>query len=306
MAVESKLKRALISVFDKTGVVEFARELAALGIEIVSTGGTARLLRDAGISVRDVAELTGWPEMLGGRVKTLHPKVHGGILFQRSKAEDRKQVEEHGIGPIDLVVVNLYPFSATAAKTGVTADELIENIDIGGPAMVRSAAKNFQSVGVVTDPADYAPVAMELREKGELSLATRLTLARKAYARTARYDGEIATELERLSVERRKSLYRQTRKAARAYQHHARTPAVDALRRESRIRLLRFTFRQESRPQDLQARGSSKAKNFRTTISSISMQPGRSPANCIMPALPSSSTTIPAAQRNRIRCATPT
>jgi phosphoribosylaminoimidazolecarboxamide formyltransferase / IMP cyclohydrolase len=197
----SPTKRALISVFDKTGIVEFARELSALGIEIVSTGGTAKMLRDAGIAVRDVADLTGWPEMLGGRVKTLHPKVHGGILYQRAKAEDRKQVDEHGIGAIDLVVVNLYPFSATAAKLGVTADELIENIDIGGPAMVRSAAKNFQSVGVVTDPADYRTVAAELREKRELSLATRLALALKAYARTARYDGEIATELERLSVE---------------------------------------------------------------------------------------------------------
>jgi len=199
-AVSRAVQRALISVFDKTGVTEFARELAALGVEIVSTGGTARLLRDAGIAVRDVAELTGWPEMLGGRVKTLHPKVHGGILFQRGKAEDRKQVDEHKIGPIDLVVVNLYPFSATAAKPGVTAEELIENIDIGGPAMVRSAAKNFQSVGVVTDPADYAAIAAELREKRELSLSTRLVLARKAYARTARYDGEIATELERLSI----------------------------------------------------------------------------------------------------------
>ena len=201
MAGDSGVKRALISVFDKTGIVEFARELSALGIEIVSTGGTAKLLRDEGVAVRDVAEMTGWPEMLGGRVKTLHPKVHGGILYQRGKAEDRKQVEEHGIGAIDLVVVNLYPFSATAAKAGVTAADLIENIDIGGPAMVRSAAKNFQSVGVVTDPADYGVVAAELREKRELSLATRLVLARKAYARTARYDGEIATELERLSVE---------------------------------------------------------------------------------------------------------
>jgi phosphoribosylaminoimidazolecarboxamide formyltransferase / IMP cyclohydrolase len=200
VAVEAKLKRALVSVFDKTGIVEFARELSGLGIEIVSTGGTARMLREAGIAVRDVAELTGWPEMLGGRVKTLHPKVHGGILYQRAKEEDRKQVDEHGIGAIDLVVVNLYPFSATAAKPGVTAEELIENIDIGGPAMVRSAAKNFQSVGVVTDPADYARLAAELRENGELSLATRLALARKAYARTARYDGEIATELERLSI----------------------------------------------------------------------------------------------------------
>jgi phosphoribosylaminoimidazolecarboxamide formyltransferase / IMP cyclohydrolase len=195
------IERALISVYDKTGVAEFARELASLGIEIVSTGGTARLLREAGIPVRDVAELTGWPEMLGGRVKTLHPKVHGGILFQRGKAEDRKQVAESGIAAIDLVVVNLYPFSATATKPGVTAEELIENIDIGGPAMVRSAAKNFQSVGVVTDPADYTAIAAELREKRELSLAMRLALARKAYARTARYDGEIATELERLAAD---------------------------------------------------------------------------------------------------------
>jgi phosphoribosylaminoimidazolecarboxamide formyltransferase/IMP cyclohydrolase len=194
------IERALISVYDKSGVVELARELTSLGIEIISTGGTARLLRDAGIAVRDVAELTGWPEMLGGRVKTLHPKVHGGILFQRGKAEDRKQANEHGIVPIDLVVVNLYPFSSTAAKPGVSAEELIENIDIGGPAMVRSAAKNFQSVGVVTDPEDYAAVRGELREKRALSLATRLELARKAYARTARYDGEISTELERLTA----------------------------------------------------------------------------------------------------------
>ena len=200
MAGERGVARALVSVYDKTGVVEFARELASLGVEIVSTGGTAKLLREGGVAVRDVAELTGWPEMLGGRVKTLHPKVHGGILFQRAKEADRKQVHEHGIVPIDLVVVNLYPFSETAAKPGVTAEELIENIDIGGPAMVRSAAKNFQSVGVVTDPEDYASVAAELREQRELSLATRLRLARKAYARTARYDGEIATELERLKV----------------------------------------------------------------------------------------------------------
>src|ERR1700735_244113 len=194
------IERVLISVYDKTGIVEFARELAALSVEIVSTGGTAKLLREAGVAVRDVAELTGWPEMLGGRVKTLHPKVHGGILFQRAKANDRAQVAEYEIGPIDLVVVNLYPFSATAATPGVTAEELIENIDIGGPAMVRSAAKNFQSVGVVTDPADYAAIIAELHGKDELSLQTRLALARKAYARTARYDGEIATELERISA----------------------------------------------------------------------------------------------------------
>jgi len=196
----ASIQRALISVYDKSGVTEFAKALAQLNVEIVSTGGTAKLLREAGVSVRDVSELTGWPEMLGGRVKTLHPKVHGGILFQRGKAEDRNQVGEHSIVPIDLVVVNLYPFSATAAKPGVTPEELIENIDIGGPAMVRSAAKNFQSVGVVTDAADYPSILQELREKGGLSLATRLDLARKAYARTARYDGEIATELERLSA----------------------------------------------------------------------------------------------------------
>jgi len=194
------IERALISVYDKTGIVEFARELASLSVEIVSTGGTAKLLREAGVAVRDVAELTGWPEMLGGRVKTLHPKVHGGILFQRGKTGDRAQVAQYEIGPIDLVVVNLYPFSATAATPGVTAEELIENIDIGGPAMVRSAAKNFQSVGVVTDPADYAAIVAELHGKDELTLQTRLALARKAYARTARYDGEIATELERLSA----------------------------------------------------------------------------------------------------------
>ena len=194
------LERALISVYDKTGIVELARELADMGTEIVSTGGTAKLLRESGVSVTDVSDLTGWPEMLGGRVKTLHPKVHGGILFQRGKEGDRKQVAEHSLAAIDLVVVNLYPFSATAAKAGVTAEELIENIDIGGPAMVRSAAKNFQSVAVLTDAADYPRIAAELHEKGALSLATRLELARKAYARTARYDGEIATELERLAA----------------------------------------------------------------------------------------------------------
>src|SRR5215469_17158971 len=158
------VERALVSVYDKSGLAEFVRKLAARGVEIVSTGGTAKLLRESGISVRDVSELTGWPEMLGGRVKTLHPKVHGGILFQRGKPEDRKQAMDHGIVPIDLVVVNLYPFLATAGKPGVTPGELIENIDIGGPAMVRSAAKNFQSVAIVTEPADYAAIASELRE----------------------------------------------------------------------------------------------------------------------------------------------
>jgi phosphoribosylaminoimidazolecarboxamide formyltransferase / IMP cyclohydrolase len=194
------VERALLSVYDKSGLAEFARELAALGIEIVSTGGTARLLRESGITVRDVSDLTGWPEMLGGRVKTLHPKVHGGILFRRADAGDRQQTAEHKIAPIDLVVVNLYPFEATAAKPDLTPNELIENIDIGGPTMLRSAAKNFESVAVVTDPADYAAVAAEIAAHGEVSLATRLEMARKAFALTARYDGKIASELERLSA----------------------------------------------------------------------------------------------------------
>ncbi len=194
------IERALVSVYDKTGLVEFAQQLARSGVELVSTGGTAKLLRDAGASVRDVADLTGWPEMLGGRVKTLHPKVHGGILFRRGRADDREQTKAHGIVPIDLVVVNLYPFEATAARPDLKVDELIENIDIGGPAMVRSAAKNFESVAVVTDPADYPALAKELAERGDWSLETRLALARKAFAATARYDGMIATELERLAV----------------------------------------------------------------------------------------------------------
>jgi phosphoribosylaminoimidazolecarboxamide formyltransferase/IMP cyclohydrolase len=194
------VQRALISVFDKTGVVDFAERVAALRIEILSTGGTAKLLRAAGVAVQDVSEFTGWPEMLGGRVKTLHPKVHGGLLFRRGHAEDRKQAAEHKIAPIDLVVVNLYPFAQTAAKANLTAEELIENIDIGGPTMLRSAAKNFESVTVISDPADYSRVATELEANQDTSLATRLDLARKVFAATSSYDGMITTELERLSA----------------------------------------------------------------------------------------------------------
>src|ERR1700737_3707623 len=161
------VQRALISVFDKTGIVDFAKKLAALRIEILSTGGTAKLLREAGVAVCDVSEFTGWPEMLGGRVKTLHPKAHGALLFPRNLPEDQKKAAEHGIAPIDLVVVNLYPFEATAAKKDLTAEELIENIDIGGPTMLRSAAKNFESVTVVSDPADYQRVAEELEAAGD-------------------------------------------------------------------------------------------------------------------------------------------
>jgi phosphoribosylaminoimidazolecarboxamide formyltransferase/IMP cyclohydrolase len=194
------IERALISVYDKTGIVDFARSLAKANVEIITTGGTAKLLRDSGLNVRDISDLTGWPEMLGGRVKTLHPKVHGGILFRRREPGDRETIMQQAISPIDLVVVNLYPFEATAARPNLTVEELIENIDIGGPAMVRSAAKNMESVAVVTDPSDYASVAAEIAEGGCVRLVTRVMLARKAYAATARYDGMITTELERLVV----------------------------------------------------------------------------------------------------------
>ena len=194
------IERALVSVHEKTGIVEFAGALAKAGVEVVSTGGTAKLLRESSIKVREVAELTGWPEMLGGRVKTLHPKVHGGILFRRNRPEDGDETRKHGIAPVDVVVVNLYPFEATANRAGVSAEDLVENIDIGGPAMVRSAAKNFESVAVVTDPNDYAGLLAEFSEGHDWSLQTRLALARKAFAMTARYDSLIAGELERLSV----------------------------------------------------------------------------------------------------------
>jgi phosphoribosylaminoimidazolecarboxamide formyltransferase/IMP cyclohydrolase len=197
----SKIQRAILSVTDKTGLVEFAGKLAHLGVELISTGGTAKLLRDSGIAVKDVAQLTGFPEMLDGRVKTLHPKVHGGILHRREDPAHRAAVAEHGIQPIDMVVVNLYAFEKTAAKAGVQVEELIENIDIGGPSMIRSAAKNFHDVAVVTSPADYDAIAGELAKSGgELSSATKWRLAQKAFATTAAYDSAIASILERVSA----------------------------------------------------------------------------------------------------------
>ena len=197
-----KISRALISVSDKTGIGEFARGLAELGVEILSTGGTARLLREAGVSVREVSEVTEFPEMLDGRVKTLHPKIHGGILAVRSNPEHRRQASEHAIGLIDLVAVNLYPFEKTAAKPGVSTAELIENIDIGGPSMIRSAAKNFEDVAVVVDAADYSSVLAEIRSTGGcLSQATRARLARKGFALTAAYDAAISTTLQQRAAE---------------------------------------------------------------------------------------------------------
>jgi phosphoribosylaminoimidazolecarboxamide formyltransferase / IMP cyclohydrolase len=199
----SRIQRAILSVTDKTGLVDFARKLAALHIELVSTGGTAKLLRDSGIAVKDISELTGFPEMLDGRVKTLHPKVHGGILHRREDPAHVAAVAEHSIEPIDMVVVNLYAFEKTAARPDVKFEELIENIDIGGPSMIRSAAKNFHDVAIVTSPQDYDSIAAELeRENGTLSLATKWRLAQNAFATTAAYDAAIASTLERIVPEK--------------------------------------------------------------------------------------------------------
>jgi phosphoribosylaminoimidazolecarboxamide formyltransferase/IMP cyclohydrolase len=197
----TRVRRALLSVSDKSGLTSFASGLAGLGVELISTGGTARTLREAGLPVTDVAEVTGFPEMLDGRVKTLHPRIHGGLLGIRGNPEHDRQMAAEGIAPIDLVAVTLYPFEATAAKPDVSLAEAIENIDIGGPAMLRSAAKNFQRVAAIVDPADYGMVLDELRQNdGTLSLATRFALARKAFAHTARYDALVAGFLERVEL----------------------------------------------------------------------------------------------------------
>ncbi len=190
------ISRALISVSDKTGIVDFCKALASRGVELISTGGTAKALRDAGLKVKDISEHTGFPEMLDGRVKTLHPKVHGGLLARRDLAEHLATAREHGIGLIDIVIVNLYPFEQTVSKPGVSREDAIENIDIGGPSMVRSAAKNQDAVAVVTDPADYGALTEEFnRNEGKLSLATRRKLAAKAFRLTSWYDHAIAEYL---------------------------------------------------------------------------------------------------------------
>jgi phosphoribosylaminoimidazolecarboxamide formyltransferase/IMP cyclohydrolase len=191
-----RVTRALISVSDKTGVVDFAKALLPLGVEILSTGGTAQLLKLNGVVVTEVSDFTGFPEMMEGRVKTLHPKVHGGILARRDKPDHVASMKEHGIVPIDLVVVNLYPFAQTVARAGVTMDDAIENIDIGGPAMVRAAAKNHAFVAVVTDPRDYAPIIEQMKKsKGQVSDDERYRLAAKAFSHTAEYDGMISNWL---------------------------------------------------------------------------------------------------------------
>ncbi len=187
------IKKALVSVSNKTGIVEFAKILADSSVEILSTGGTARLLKENDIPVTPVGSYTGSPEIMDGRVKTLHPKIHGGILAIRDNESHVSQMQEHGIDSIDLVVVNLYPFKETIAKPDVTLQDAIENIDIGGPTMIRSAAKNHTFVGIVVDPEDYAPVGQEIKEKGSLSVERRQNLMVKAFSHTAEYDKAITT-----------------------------------------------------------------------------------------------------------------
>lgn len=197
-----KIERAIISVTDKSGIVEFSSKLNDMGVEILSTGGTARAIRDGGIEVKDISEYTGFPEMLDGRVKTLHPKVHGGLLGVRSNPEHVKVMADNGIQNIDLIVVNLYQFEKTVAKEGVTLEDAIENIDIGGPAMLRSSAKNYQDVTVVVDPSDYDVVLKEMAEnQGSTLLKTRFYLAKKVFNITHKYDGAISRYLENIELD---------------------------------------------------------------------------------------------------------
>lgn len=196
-----KIERAIISVTDKSGVVDFAKSLSRFGVEILSTGGTAKAMREGGVAVKDISEYTGFPEMLDGRVKTLHPKVHGGLLGMRDNPEHVKMMQGHGIQNIDLLVVNLYQFEKTVAKEGVTLEEAIENIDIGGPAMLRSSAKNFRDVTVLVDPADYEVVLKEMEESGGgTTLETRYRLAKKVYQLTHQYDGAISEYLAKTEL----------------------------------------------------------------------------------------------------------
>jgi len=202
-----KIERALISLTDKTGITAFAGALTGLGIQLLSTGGTAKMLRDAGLAVTDVAAFTGAPEMLDGRVKTLHPMVHGGILFQRGNPEHERQRAAIGLKAIDLVAVNLYAFEKAVAAPNCTLDDAIENIDIGGPAMLRAAAKNFRDVTVVVDPADYPLILQEIVAGGNTRLVTRFYLAKKVFALTSRYDTAISNWLKQVEVAGNSSLW---------------------------------------------------------------------------------------------------
>ncbi len=192
----AKIQRAVISLSDKTGIVQFAKDVQSFGVEILSTGGTAKALRESGLKIMDVSEYTGFPEMLDGRVKTLHPKIHGGLLGIRDNPEHVRKMKEHGIIPIDMVVVNLYPFEATVAKPSCTLEEAIENIDIGGPSMLRAAAKNYSYVTVIVNPEDYKHVLEEMRRSGgSVSKETNFRLAKKVYQLTSKYDKAISEYL---------------------------------------------------------------------------------------------------------------
>ncbi len=203
-----QIRRAIISVSDKKGIVDFARKLSDMGVSILSTGGTSKVLKESGIPVSDISDYTGFPEMMDGRVKTLHPKVHGGILGRRDSPQHMKEMAEAGIEPIDMVVINLYPFESVTSRPDCTFEEAVENIDIGGPSMVRSAAKNFESVAVVTDPADYDAIIREMEDAdGGLSRETRFLLARKAFSATARYDVLISHYLDKISIKEEESIH---------------------------------------------------------------------------------------------------
>jgi phosphoribosylaminoimidazolecarboxamide formyltransferase/IMP cyclohydrolase len=201
-----KVERALISLTDKAGIDDFAKALAELGVEILSTGGTAKKIRDCGVAVTDVSEFTGFPEMLDGRVKTLHPLVHGGILNQRENPDHQQQCARYGIKPIDIVAVNLYAFEKTVARADCTLADAIENIDIGGPTLLRASAKNFQDVTVIVDPADYAQVLSEIRATGNTTLKTRFRLAVKVFQLTSTYDTTIAGWLNNVDIDSNPSL----------------------------------------------------------------------------------------------------
>jgi len=196
----AKINKVIISVSNKSGVLEFARELSKFGLEILSTGGTAKSLREAGLAVKDISEYTGFPEMLDGRVKTLHPKVHGGLLGRRANPEHVSKMKEYQIDPIDMIIVNLYPFEETVAKKDCTLEDAIENIDIGGPTMLRSAAKNYEDVTVIVDPADYPKIIAEMQaNNGAVSKATNFYLAKKVFQRTSQYDTAITNYLSKIA-----------------------------------------------------------------------------------------------------------
>ncbi len=198
--VMAKINRVIISVSNKSGVLEFARELSKFGVEILSTGGTAKSLREAGLAVKDISEYTGFPEMLDGRVKTLHPKVHGGLLGRRANPEHVSKMKEYQIDPIDMIIVNLYPFEETVAKKDCKLEDAIENIDIGGPTMLRSAAKNYEDVTVIVDPADYPKIIAEMQaNNGAVSKATNFYLAKKVFQRTSQYDTAITNYLSKIA-----------------------------------------------------------------------------------------------------------